>query len=61
MNGFRQTISVLTPATEDQLADCQTEAEALLVGAMAMRGYQSIMIDEVLRDYRRLAEVIRGI
>lgn len=54
MIDFREAIAVLTPATEDQLADCQTKAEALLVGAMAMRGYQVIMIDEVLRDYRRL-------
>lgn len=56
MKDFVEKISILTPATPEMLSDCRDESEALLIGALSMRGMWAEMIGEVLADYRRIKD-----
>lgn len=51
---MKEKIATLAPTTLEQLADCRTEEEAVLVGTLASRGFCAEMREEILADHRRL-------
>lgn len=59
IEGIKDRIAILSPATPGQLADCHTEEEAMLVGTLAIRGFCAEMIVEILQEHRRLSAQTR--
>ncbi len=58
LEAMKEKIAILTPTTLEQLADCRTEEEAVMVGTLTLRGFCSEMIDEILQEHRRLSAQI---
>lgn len=55
---MQENVAILTPATPEQLADCCTEEEVMLVGTLAIRGFCAEIMNEILHEHRRLSAQI---